>query len=204
MRRGGRAGGGERAAAARAARRRPVPHARRPGRRGAPPLGRRHHGSRSTSASVLLDGRLHWFVAHLVARRSWWRGRVVAAMNAQWLGALGPRPRGPPQRRAARRRRRADLAARRPVQGAAPAADGHPPAPSRHPRARGAGRSSSTSTAPLAVWLDGERVGAAATCRSGSSPTPSPSSSDARPGRRSPCATVAGPRWSALGMDLTT
>jgi hypothetical protein len=43
--------------------------------------------------AVLLDGRLHWFVAHLVARRSWWRGRVVAAMNAQWLGRwdLGPR-----------------------------------------------------------------------------------------------------------------
>ena len=43
--------------------------------------------------SVLIDGRIHWFVAHLVARRGWWRGRVVAAMNAQWLGSwdLGPR-----------------------------------------------------------------------------------------------------------------
>ena len=43
--------------------------------------------------AVLVDGTIHWFVAHLVARRSWWRGRVVAAMNAQWLGAwdLGPR-----------------------------------------------------------------------------------------------------------------
>jgi len=43
--------------------------------------------------SVLLDGRLHWFVAHLVARRSWWRGRVVVVMNAQWVGQwdLGPR-----------------------------------------------------------------------------------------------------------------
>jgi hypothetical protein len=43
--------------------------------------------------AVLVDGRLHWFVAHLVARRSWWRGRVIAAMNAQWLGRwdLGPR-----------------------------------------------------------------------------------------------------------------
>ncbi|MGZ4704831.1 MAG: hypothetical protein ACXWCM_08185 [Acidimicrobiales bacterium] len=40
-----------------------------------------------------LDGERHWFVAHAIARRSWWRGRVVAAMNAQWLGAwdLGPR-----------------------------------------------------------------------------------------------------------------
>ncbi len=40
-----------------------------------------------------LDGERHWFVAHAVARRRWWRGRVVAAMNAQWLGSwdLGPR-----------------------------------------------------------------------------------------------------------------
>src|SRR5690606_16840800 len=25
--------------------------------------------------SVLVDGRIHWFVAHLIARRWWWRGR---------------------------------------------------------------------------------------------------------------------------------
>jgi hypothetical protein len=41
--------------------------------------------------SVLVDGRLHWFVAHAVLRRSWWRGRVVAVMNAEWFG---PRRRG--------------------------------------------------------------------------------------------------------------
>ncbi len=43
--------------------------------------------------SVLADGRLHWFVAHLIAHRRWWRGRAVAVMNAQWLGSwdLGPR-----------------------------------------------------------------------------------------------------------------
>jgi hypothetical protein len=43
--------------------------------------------------AVLADGRLHWFVAHLIARRPWWRGRAIAVMNAQWLGAwdLGPR-----------------------------------------------------------------------------------------------------------------
>lgn len=46
--------------------------------------------------SVLLDGRLHWFVAHLVARRRWWAGRVVAAMNAQYLGAWDVAPRGHP------------------------------------------------------------------------------------------------------------
>jgi hypothetical protein len=41
---------------------------------------------------VLIDGRLHFFVAHLVARRALWR-QCFVAMNAQWLGPwnLGPR-----------------------------------------------------------------------------------------------------------------
>ncbi len=41
---------------------------------------------------VLLDGRLHFFVAHLVARTRLWT-RAFLAMNAQWLGDwnLGPR-----------------------------------------------------------------------------------------------------------------
>ena len=46
--------------------------------------------------SVLVDGRQYWFVAHLVARRSWWRGPVVAAMNAQWLGSWDVAPRSHP------------------------------------------------------------------------------------------------------------
>jgi hypothetical protein len=46
--------------------------------------------------AVLVDGRLHWFVAHLVARRGWWRGRVVAVMNAQHLGRWDVAPRGHP------------------------------------------------------------------------------------------------------------
>lgn len=46
--------------------------------------------------SALLDGRQHWFVAHLVARRSWWRGRIVAVMNAQWWGAFDVAPRAHP------------------------------------------------------------------------------------------------------------
>ena len=42
---------------------------------------------------ALLDGTLHWFVAHLVARRGWWRGRAWVAMNAAYVGSwdLGPR-----------------------------------------------------------------------------------------------------------------
>lgn len=46
--------------------------------------------------TVLIDGRLHWFVAHLVAKRSWWWGRAVVAMNAQYLGAWDVAPRSHP------------------------------------------------------------------------------------------------------------
>jgi len=46
--------------------------------------------------SVLVDGRHHWFVAHLVARRSWWRGRVVAVMNTQWIGRWDVAPKSHP------------------------------------------------------------------------------------------------------------
>ena len=46
--------------------------------------------------TVLVNGRLHWFVAHLVARHPLWLGRVVVAMNAQWLGALDLGPRAHP------------------------------------------------------------------------------------------------------------
>jgi hypothetical protein len=45
---------------------------------------------------ALLDGVHHHFVAHLVVRRSWWRGRVVAVMNAQWIGAWDVAPRSHP------------------------------------------------------------------------------------------------------------
>jgi hypothetical protein len=45
---------------------------------------------------VDLDGVEHCFVAHLVARRSWWRGRVVAVMNAQWIGRWDVAPRSHP------------------------------------------------------------------------------------------------------------
>ena len=42
---------------------------------------------------VLLDGRLHVFVAHLVAHRALWLRPQVAVMNAAWLGDrnLGPK-----------------------------------------------------------------------------------------------------------------
>ena len=50
--------------------------------------------------AVLADGRLHWFVAHLVARDPLWR-RALLVMNAQWLsrpwmGHLNVGPRAHP------------------------------------------------------------------------------------------------------------
>ena len=46
--------------------------------------------------AVLVDGRLHWFVAHLVARRSWWRGRLLVAANASFIGRWNAAPRSHP------------------------------------------------------------------------------------------------------------
>ncbi len=46
--------------------------------------------------SVLLDGRQHWFVAHLVCRGRGWSGPCLAAMNAEFLGAWDLAPRGHP------------------------------------------------------------------------------------------------------------
>jgi hypothetical protein len=46
---------------------------------------------------VLLDGRVRFFVAHAVVRgSSWWRGEIVAAMNAQFLGRWDVAPRAHP------------------------------------------------------------------------------------------------------------
>lgn len=46
--------------------------------------------------AVLDDGPPQRFVAHCVARRGWWRGRLVAAMNAQFLGPWDVAPRSHP------------------------------------------------------------------------------------------------------------
>lgn len=47
-------------------------------------------------ASVLVDGKLHWFVSHLVCRSPLWFGRTVAVMNAQWIGSWDVAPRSHP------------------------------------------------------------------------------------------------------------
>ena len=46
--------------------------------------------------AALLDGRLHWFCSHLVARHSWLRGRIWIAANAAHLGAWNIAPRAHP------------------------------------------------------------------------------------------------------------
>jgi hypothetical protein len=46
--------------------------------------------------AVLIDGRLHWFVAHLIARKGWWRGQIFAAMNAEFVGHWDAAPRSHP------------------------------------------------------------------------------------------------------------
>ena len=61
----------------------------------------RLHGPEAQSlpvdlCEVLVDGSLHFFVAHLIARRSWWRGPIVAAMNAQFRGDWDVAPRSHP------------------------------------------------------------------------------------------------------------
>lgn len=109
--------------------------------------------------SVLVDGRRHWFVAHLVARRSWWRGRIVAVMNAQWLGDwdLGPRAHpgdglldvtdaDPPLRDRLQARTRLPTGTHLP----------HPAITTRRVRAW-----QTDLDPPLDVWLDGTRVGRA-------------------------------------------
>ena len=110
--------------------------------------------------SVLVDGRLHWFVAHLVARSRGW-GRAWVAMNAQWLGDLNLAPRGHPDDGLLdvfdARLRPGDLwkVRARARHGA------HLP----HPRIGEARRSAVQVTfeRPLPVWLDGVPIGPART-----------------------------------------
>ncbi len=46
--------------------------------------------------SVLIDGRHHWFVAHLVVHRPRWAGPFFVAMNAEHLGPWDVAPRSHP------------------------------------------------------------------------------------------------------------
>lgn len=110
--------------------------------------------------AVLVDGRLHWFVAHLVVRRRWWRGRVYAAMNAEFIGPWDVAPRSHPNdgvldtfevtmSTADRFKARGRLAT-----------GTHVP----HPRIKQRRESAvQVDAGGLDVWLDGERLGPART-----------------------------------------
>jgi hypothetical protein len=108
--------------------------------------------------TVLVDGRLHWFVAHLAAHRRAWRGPFAVAMNAEWLGEWDLGPRAHPgdglldvtegslplrDRLTARRRARTGS---------------HLPHPGL--RTRRTGAITLELDRPLPVFLDGEAVGA--------------------------------------------
>ena len=45
---------------------------------------------------ALMDGRLYWFVSHLVARHSWLRGPIVIAANAAFIGDWNVAPQAHP------------------------------------------------------------------------------------------------------------
>jgi hypothetical protein len=111
--------------------------------------------------AVLVDGRLHWFVAHLVARRSWWRGPVVAAMNAEFLGAWDVAPRAHPNDGlldmvvvAADMKLKDRIEAQRRLP-----TGGHVPHPAIDRSRRPAFQIEFDR--PTRVWLDGERIGVA-------------------------------------------
>ena len=110
---------------------------------------------------VELDGRTFAFLAHVVARRSWWTGRVWAAMNAEWLGRWDVAPRAHPGdglldtldvtmsfRDRLKARRRLSTGTHVPHPGIAQ---------QRVPRADVA------FSSPLGIWVDGVRVGVART-----------------------------------------
>jgi hypothetical protein len=89
--------------------------------------------------AVLLDGRMHWFVASLVARGPWWKGRAWLAMNAAWLGRWNVAPRAHPD------------------DGLVDTYDARVPAIAE----RRAKAVQTRLERPLPVWLDGAAVGEA-------------------------------------------
>lgn len=125
------------------------------------PVGRLHTEDAITFrvdlGEVIVDGRHLRFVAHLVARGPWARGRAWCAMNAAWLGDWNLAPRSHPNDGVldvleARLRPSELLAARRRARIGA-----HVPHPRISERRTAAVEHSFEQPTPL--WLDGERVG---------------------------------------------
>jgi len=59
----------------------------------------RHQGAarfRIDIGAALIDGRIDWFISHLVVRRSWLRGRIIVISNTDFLGRWNIAPRAHP------------------------------------------------------------------------------------------------------------
>ncbi|MEM9200091.1 MAG: hypothetical protein AAGC53_00445 [Actinomycetota bacterium] len=107
--------------------------------------------------AVLADGKLYWFLDHLVVRRAWLRGPVLIAANAAFIGDWNIAPRAHPgdgkldvlqtesmsigERWKARKRL---------------ASGSHLPHPDIRTRRTGSAQFSLATPTPL--WLDGRRV----------------------------------------------
>ena len=108
---------------------------------------------------VTADGTEHLALAHVVARRSWWRGEVVLAMNAQFLGEFDVAPRSHPNDgRVDVVRVDAAMPLRARLQARARARNGtHVPHP--HIEVRSTGEWQCRFERPMRLWIDGRRVG---------------------------------------------
>ena len=108
------------------------------------------------------DGRVTWAVAHVVARRSWWRGEVYFAMNAQFLGDYDVAPRSHPNDG------KVDTLLVQPAMSLRDRVQAHrrartgTHAPHPHLTTTQAAAHSVRFARPLVVWVDGVRWGAAA------------------------------------------
>jgi hypothetical protein len=111
---------------------------------------------------VTLDDRdPTWGVAHVVARRQWLTGEVVLVMNAQFLGRYDVAPRGHPNdgrldvvRVDPAMRRRERLQARQRARTGMHV-------PHRHLVTRSVADVQFDFNAPMVIWIDGVRCGAA-------------------------------------------
>jgi len=108
---------------------------------------------------VVADGRTFTALAHVVARRWWWRGEVVMAMNAQFLGPYDVAPRSHPNDgRLDLLRVDPSMGLRARLQARTRARTGtHLPHPSM--TLISTERWAATFSRPLDVYVDGHRVG---------------------------------------------
>lgn len=114
---------------------------------------------------VEYDATTTWSAAHVVARRGWWRGPILAAMNAEFVGSWDVTPRGHPNDgRVDLLEVSADMSVRDRLRARGRLAAGtHLPHPAISVR--------QTATVerrferPMRVWVDGESMGSAVSLR---------------------------------------